>query len=350
MKQLVLVLLMLVPCAALATARPVPNKRAAPSLSTVRRSGEVMARPCTAVAQGRGDSTNTARALDTAWAELALLGDIMSPWQARSELARLNAAAANERFACSSDLYAAIDSALRIAEETGGAFDPTTGPLSRAWDVYGAGRVPAAEELAEARVRVGWRAVARDPANRTVRFTRPGMSLDLGGAARGYALDQAATTLREQGIARALIDLDGEVLAISNREPWQTTVPSPGDRQTPAFRLGLTNATLSTAAQTERGVSVGGVRHGQIIDPATGLPVRGEASVSVVTRSATRATALSGALLVMGRERAAGYVATHPGIGVLWLEPTGEGLHAWAWNLPALEAEPGLNVVWMTPR
>ena len=63
MKQLVLVLLMLVPCTALATARPIPNKRAAPSLSTVRRSGEVMDRPCTAVAQGRGDSTNTARAV-----------------------------------------------------------------------------------------------------------------------------------------------------------------------------------------------------------------------------------------------------------------------------------------------
>ncbi len=348
--KLALVLLLLVPSIALAKTRPTPRRGAAPPLALVRRSGELMGAPCTAVVEGRADSANTARALDAVWDQAVLLGDVLSPWQPRTELSRLNERAGAERFACSTDLYAAVDSALRAAEETGGVFDPTIEPLSRAWDAYGEGRVPAAEEIAAARRAVGWRAVARDPDNRTVRLLRPGAGLDLGGIARGFALERIATGLRERGIARALVDLGGEILAISNREPWQTMVPVPGDPGRPALRLGLTNAALSTAAQVEHGVAADGVRRGSILDPVTGMPVRTGATVSVVARSATRAEAVAAALLVMGRDRAAAFAAAHAGLGVLWLEPAGDGLHAWAWNLPALEVEPDVRVVWMTSR
>jgi len=348
--KLLLAFLMLIPAAALAKPRPQPNRAAAPPLSIVERSGDVLGAPCTAQAQGRGDSTATAGALDAAWDDIARLGDVLSAWQASSELSRLNAAAASERFACSVELYAAIDSAMRVADETGGVFDPTIEPLNRAWDVHGAGRVPAADEIAAARSRIGWRAVVREASGRTVRFTRPGMGLDLDRVARGYALDRVVVSLRERGIARALVSVGDEILAVSNREPWQVAVPLPGDRLVPAFRLALTNGALSTATQSEQGVSVEGVRHGRLLDPRTGMPVRSDASVSVVSRSATRANALSTALLVMGRERAAAFAAGHAGLGVLWLEPAGDGLHAWAWNLPSVVAEPGINVVWMTPR
>lgn len=348
--KLALVLLLLVPSIALAKSSSKPNRGAAPPLAAVRRSGELMGAPSTALVEGRADSANTARALDAVWDDAALLGDALSPWQPRTELSRLNERAGGERFACSTGLYDAIDAALLYAEETGGAYDPTIEPLSRAWDVYGQGRVPAPEEIATARRLVGWREVARDPANRTVRFTRAGVGLDLGGIARGYALDRMAAGLREHGIARALVDLGGGILALSNREPWQTEVTVPGDPGTTAFRIALTNAALSTAAQVERGVSADGVRRGSILDPGTGMPVRTGATVSVVASSAARAEAVAAALLVMGRERAAAFVTTHSGLGALWLEAGGDGLHAWAWNLPALYADPGVRVVWMTPR
>ena len=117
-----------------------------------------------------------------------------------------------------------------------------------------------------------------------------------------------------------------------------------------AVNLGITNAMVSTAAPLEHGAPDDGTRPGRIIDPGSGRPVRGTAAVTVVARSATRAEAVARALLVMGRERAAGFAATHAGLGVLWLEPSASGLQAWAWNLPSLEVAPGVNVVWMTPR
>jgi len=347
-------LLIALPFVILATAPPPkppppPHPGAAPPLSVVRRSDEVLGAACTTVAEGRGDSTSTALALAEAWDAMARLEGVLRA-EPGSELGRLNASATSERFKCSPDLYAAIDSALGAAEETGGLFDPTIEPLVRAWDLRGAGRVPAADEVAAARRQVGWRAVARDPGGRVVRFTRPGMGLDLDDIARGYALERAAAALRARGIARALLNLDDQTLALSNREPWQVTIAFPGDRPAPALRLALTNAALSTCTALGPGGTIAALRHARVLDPRSGTTVRSDASVSVVARSATRANALSVALLVMGRERAAAFVAGHPGLGALWLEPTAEGVNAWAWNLPAAAAEPGVNVVWMTPR
>lgn len=330
--------------------RPWARRAATLSLSAAKRSGDILGAPCTALVEGRGDSTATARVLDAAWEEMARLGDVLDASRLASELSRLNAEAGAERFACSADLYAAIDSAMDAAEDTGGIFDPTIGPLTRAWDVHGAGRVPAADEIAATRRQVGWRAVAREPGGRVVRFTRPGMGLDLDGIARGYALDRAAASLREHGIARALLSLGDQSIALSNREPWQVAIRLPSDAPAPGFRVALTNGALATVATSDRGGAAAGVRRDVVLDPRTGMPLRGEASISVVTRSGSRAGAIAEALLVMGRERAAAFVAGHGGIGGLWLEPTSDGVRAWAWSLPAVAAEPGINVVWMTPR
>lgn len=346
----ILAFLMVLLAAAPPKRPPPPHPGAAQSLAVIRRSGELMGTSCTAVVEGRGDSAATSAALDMAWAGIARLGETLDDTSSTGELARLNSAAGKERFACSADLYDAIDSAMLVAEETGGLYDPTIEPLTRAWDARGAGRVPAADEIAAARRRVGWQAVARDPARRVVRFTRAGTGLDLDGIAHGVALDRSVASMRERGIARALLTLGDQTIALSKREPWKATIALPGDRSVTAFQVGLTNAALSTAASSSRGSAAEGVRRDRLLDPRTGMPVRVDASVSVVAFSAARAHALSGALLVMGRERAAAFVAGHSGLGVLWLEPTSDGLNAWAWNLPTVAAEPGINVMWMTPR
>jgi thiamine biosynthesis lipoprotein len=331
-----------------ASPKPVrPRRGAAPPLATVERTRTLLGAPCTAVAEGRGDSTATARALDEALDEIARLEDVMSMERNTSEITRLNAAA-GERFTCSSDLYAVIDSAMGAAGETDGFFDPTIEPFNRAWDVRGDGRVPPADEIGAARALVGWRTVFREPRGPTVRLPRPGMAIDLDVIGRGYALERLADVLLERGIARALVDFGGEILAVSNREPWQVTVAGPGERTSPAVRLALTNGALSTAVQARPGIGDDDERHRLVLEPRTGLPVRTEASVSVVARSATRAAALSSALLVMGRERAAAFTAAHGGLGVLWLEPGEDELRAWAWNLPSVAAEPGVNIRWMS--
>src|SRR6185503_18919170 len=114
----------------------------------------------------------------------------------------------------------------------------------------------------------------------------------------------------------------------------------------PAVALQVGDASVSTSGQSERGFEAGGVRYGHILDPRTGRPVPTAAAVTVVCRSATRADALSTALLVMGRARAEAFARAH-GIGVLWLEPEGRAVRAWSWNLPGARSAPGAHVKWM---
>src|SRR5262249_13854244 len=147
-----------------------------------------------------------------------------SNWREESELSRLNASAFERRVPCSADLYPVLEASLAFARETEGAFDPTVEPLTRVWDMRGEGRVPAPEERAEARAKVGWRRVQLEPGTHTARFSAPGVGLDLGGIAKGYALDRAAAVLRERGVRRALLNFGGEVLALTTHEPWRAEV------------------------------------------------------------------------------------------------------------------------------
>jgi thiamine biosynthesis lipoprotein len=346
--RMALSVLLLAPLAGTAdAAKPHRNPAAAAPQPQAQRARLLMGTLCTVMAEAV-DTTRAGNAVEAAFEEIARLERVMSGWRDDSELSGLNAGAHENRVPVSADLYAALDSALALARDTDGAFDPTVEPLIRAWDLRGEGRVPSAIEARDALATVGWRRVQLEPGARTARYSAPGVSVDLGGIGKGYALDRASDVLRQLGVKRALVNFGGEVLAFTHREPWQVTIADPADRLRPVLRLSLSNGAVSTSAQSERGFTRNGVRYGHVLDPRSGAPVRSDASVSVVSRSATRADALSTALLVMGRENAARYAAAHPGIGVLWLEPSEGVIRAWAWNLAAIHPEPGARVQWMS--
>lgn len=313
--------------------------------AAVERARYLMGTVCTAAAEAP-DTARAADAIAAAFDEIARLERVMSSWTAESELSRLNAAAAEAPFRASADLLAAVAAALDAAEETAGAFDPTIEPLDLAWDMRGRGRVPGDAEISAALARVGWRGVALDRAAATVRFAAPGMGLDLGGIGKGVALDRAAEILARHGVTRALLNFGGEIMALSPDAPWTVTVAHPGDRMRPVIGFTVRQAAISTSAQSERGVEVRGRHYGHILDPHAGRPLERAASATVVTTGATRADALSTALLVMGRERAGTFAALHPDLGVLWLEPAGRAVEAWRWNLADAAALPGADVRW----
>ena len=308
---------------------------------TVDRARVLMGTVCTARVES-ADSARAVGAIGRAFDEIARLERVLSSWRDDSELARLNAAG-TERFECSADLHAALDSSSVYAALTGGAFDPTVDPLERAWDLRGRGRVPSDRELDEALARVGWSGLVLEPGGRGARFARDRMSVDLGGIGKGLALDRAADRLRENGVERGLLNFGGETLALG--AGWDVAVADPSARLTPAVRLRVSSGAVSTSGQSERGIVVEGRRYGHILDPRTGRPVEAAGSVTVVARSATRADALSTALFVMGRERAGEFAARHPELGVLWLEPQGATVRAWKWNLPRCAAE--RTIAWM---
>src|SRR5262249_48597115 len=132
--------------------------------------------------------------------------DQLSVFRPDSEVSRLNRHAADEPLAVEPRLFALVELAMRISEQTGGAYDITAGPLSNAWGfTRRAGPIPDAELLAQARDCVGSRLVELDRERHTVRFTRPGMEINLGSIGKGYALDRCAELLAAAGIGDFLL-------------------------------------------------------------------------------------------------------------------------------------------------
>jgi thiamine biosynthesis lipoprotein len=354
--------LVLLAAAALATAAlpayaaPQPgkaNRAAAATGPRVERSLPVLGGTLRIVAASRSGVTDTTRAADAigmALDEAARLEGIFAAGKETSELARLNHAAGTDRYDCSEDLYAALDTAVALAGETEGAFDPTSGPLERLWTGQGDHGTPARPELSAARGLVGWRMLLLEPGRRKVRFMRPGMSVELGAAAGGYVLDRAAEALRSRGIVRARLDLGDRMLAFTPHDPWMVTVS--GWDAAPVVSLALSNAACATARGPGPADENGRVVTSPPIDPRTGEPVRVRAAVTVIAPSAMRASALAEALLVMGRDAAEAHARAHPDLGVLWLEPAGDfvSVRVWAWNLGTVETQPSVRLEWMTHR
>lgn len=328
-----------VPAARAARTPARPGRLAAATGPLVESSRPLPGGDLTIAAASRGIVTDPERAgaaIEAALDTAARLAHEPAAGAAGGELVRLNGSAATGRFACSADLYATLDAALTIAVETDGAYDPTAGPLERLWRQPRAGDQPDPLALAEARQLVGWRLLLLEPGGRTVHFRRPGMELALEAVAGGRVLQRAAAVLRERGIARARLELAGEVLTFTNCEAWTVDVPHPDAGRGLAMRLRVSNAAVATAGGPD------------LLDSRTGRRPSGEGSVTVVTTPAPGAPALAGALRVLGRDGAAEYARRHTDVGVLWLEPEGEGVRAWAWNFGAITPEPGLRVDWMT--
>jgi FAD:protein FMN transferase len=306
----------------------------------VERSRTMLGNLCSAVAQ-EVDSATTAIALDRALDAAAQLERILSSWRKDTELARFNSAGPAGHD-CSPELYNALDSSRVMAEATDGAFDPTIEPLNQAWDTRGQGRVPDPAARSAAKTLVGWQDLALEPARRRASLRRLGMAVDLGGVARGLALDCAADTLRARRLHKVLLNFGGEVLGLGD---WTVTVAHPADR-TPVFRVNVSDAAVSTSDPSDRGYDPAR-KTGRMLDPRSGEPVPFAGSVTVVAGSATRANALAAGLVVMGRDAARRWAKKHPEVGVLWIEPNGRGLKAWKWNLTQVESRPDVEVAWM---
>ena len=153
-----------------------------------------------------GDNPTLLRAAgEEALAEIGRIENRLSLFRPATEIARVNAHAAKEPVLVSPEVFALLQRAQRLSAETGGAFDITMAPLLRCWGLLGRneGRVPNADELAAARDTVGMKLVELDAVNRTVRFARPGVMIDLGAIGKGYAIEQATEILREAGVTSA---------------------------------------------------------------------------------------------------------------------------------------------------
>ncbi|HVI57372.1 MAG TPA: FAD:protein FMN transferase [Luteimonas sp.] len=253
----------------------------------------------------------------------------MSTWQADSDISRYNRAAAGSTHALPRAFADVLRCALDVAEASGGAFDPTVGPLVALWGfgAHGDGhRVPATGKIADVLSRVGWR---RIDLRADGSLAQPGgVQLDLSAIAKGHGVDAVAACLRAHGIAAALVDVGGELHA-HGRKPdgsaWQVLVEA-GDEATDEAPCVLTldDAAVASSGTRWHRFEHDGRGYAHTIDPRSGAPVaHAPVAVTVVADDAMHADAWATALTVMGVEQGLAFARAR-GLAARFVPAAGE--------------------------
>jgi thiamine biosynthesis lipoprotein len=245
-----------------------------------------------------------------------------------SEVSRLNESAHRGPIEVERGLFDLLETAVAISRETDGAYDVTAGALSEAWGfVKGPKRVPSETELADARARTGWQHLVLDPERGTVAFDREGVRINLGSIGKGYAIDRAVDVIRAHwwptsalvhGGKSSLYALGSAPGAFGGR--WEIALRNPFDPESSLGTFRLRDRGLGTSGAAFQQFVVDGRVYGHIIDPRSGEPALGPASVTVLAPTAAMADALSTAFYLLGSEAARAYVSGHPEIGVVIVE------------------------------
>lgn len=245
----------------------------------------------------------------TLFARLREIEDHMSVNKDGTELDRVNAAAGKEPVAVDADVIEVLSAALHYAELSDGVFDPTVGPLVKLWGIgTDNARVPEAAEIKAVLPLINYKDVVLDSQAKTIYLKRPGMALDLGAIAKGYAADEMARILKSQRIERAIIDLGGNVLAYGEKQGgknWRIGVQDPtGERGAYIGILEITNKTMVTSGVYERFLIQDGIRYHHILSTTNGYPVQnGLLSVTIITDRSIDADGLSTTVFALGYEK-----------------------------------------------
>jgi len=275
-----------------------------------------------------------AAATRSAFERIRELDSILSDYQAESELNRLSHHSSGPPVKIGPDLFRVLSTAQNLAVRSNGAFDVTAGPVIRLWRRARRQRaLPEADRIAAALDLTGFRWLTLDAKQQTAQLAKPGMLLDVGGIAKGYAADEALKTLKRSGIERALVALGGEIV-VSNPPPgkkgWTIEIASLNLPAAPKPRaLLLHNAAVSTSGDAEQFVEIGGIRYSHIIDPRTGKALTGRRSVTVVAASGIDSDALATALSVMRLEEGLKLIEATRRAAAFIVIQTDQGIQTW---------------------
>jgi FAD:protein FMN transferase len=274
---------------------------------------------------------NCDKSTDAVLAALDLLEVLeaqLTIYRGDSEVLRINRLAAERPVAVEPRLFALLELAARLHQETDGALDLTTGPLSEAWGFSRReGRLPSEDEVAVALSRVGMDKVVLDTAKCTVSFREPDVTLHLNCIGKGYAIDRMAERLAAEAVENYLLHGgQSSVLARgqcpgSNRAGWTIGIPHP---LRPDERLGefdLVDQALGTSGSATQSFEHEGRRYGHLLDPRTGRPVTGIFTASAIAPTAAEADALSTAFYVMEPERVGQFCTARPDVAAILVCP-----------------------------
>lgn len=274
------------------------------------------------VSQEENDTEHALAALDL----IETIEDQLTVYRDTSEVIEINLNAANGPVTVEPQLFHLLTLAEQLYRDSSGAFDITSGPLSQAWGFSKReGRLPSEPEIETALAQVGWQHVLLDKATQTIAFDQPGIEINLNSLGKGYALDQAADLLQLNLVEDFLLHGGRSTLLAkgmrSGSDSWGVGIRHPLRPQQRLAEIQLFDQAFSTSGSATQCFIHQGKRYGHLIDPRTGWPAGGLHSVSVVAPTGADADALSTAFYVMGREASQAYLANHPEVGALFVEP-----------------------------
>ena len=281
------------------------------------------------------DEASARRASQAAFQRIAALDAAFSDYNPESELMRLCDRAGGPPVAVSKDLFDILQRSKAMYERSEGAFDVTVGPVVRLWRrARRDHKMPNPETLARARDLVSSNFMTLDPDAQTVQLARPGMKLDLGAIAKGYASDEAVKLLAREGIRRTLVAGSGDIVTGDpppGRDGWTIAIaaldPKPG---APERSVLLRNAAISTSGDSAQFVEIDGKRYSHIVNPKTGLGVVDRCTVTVVAPDGATADALDTCVYILGPARGLPLIESTENVSARVVRLTASGLQTHA--------------------
>src|SRR5690606_28032420 len=231
-----------------------------------------------------------------------------------SQISRVNADAAERPVEVGAEMLGVVARALELSAASGGAFDITYESVGYLYD-FRAHRRPDEADIAARLGAIDYRLVSLDPAASAIRFGAPGVRINLGGIAKGYAVERAAALLRARGIRHAVLSAGGDTRVLGDRrgQPWIVGIRHPRLDDEVVTRLPVVDEAVSTSGDYERFFEEDGRRYHHILNPQTGRPTEGVVSVTVIGPDATTTDGLSTTLFVLGPEAGLELIEGLPG-------------------------------------
>jgi FAD:protein FMN transferase len=256
-----------------------------------------------------GDPDLAQRGIDAVMADMHRTDRLMSTYKPESQLSQVNAHAFERPVQVDADIIEVVEKSLEYSRLSDGIFDITYASVGYLYD-YRAQMHPTDEQIAAALQAIDYRQLQVDREARTIRFLRPGMRIDLGGFAKGWAVDRGVEILRALGIEHAMVNAGGDTRLLGDRrgKPWIVGIRDPRCDGAVVTRIPLSDEAISTSGDYERYFEQDGVRHHHILEPCTGKSPSEVRSVTVIGPNATRTDGLTKPIFILGVERGMQYV------------------------------------------
>jgi thiamine biosynthesis lipoprotein len=277
------------------------------------------------------DADTIGRAMGEAYDEIKRLENLMSTWVETSEVTAINRGGGGPPVTVGPDTFAVIERSVAIASQSEGVFDITFEAMKGVWrfDEGAQPNVPSDADVQRTRRLVDWRMIELDPNARTVRLKEKDRKINLGGIAKGYAVDAAARVLERRGVTSFFVQAGGDLYVKGRRydgRPFRVGVRDPRGKDEQDFfaLMEVEDHAFSTAGDYERAFVRDGKRYHHIIDPRTGYPATACRSVTVWAKDAFTADALDDAVFILGPEKGLQLIEATEGVGAVIVDAKNE--------------------------